>query len=393
MEMPDTQVDLSAKLPIVIDNGSGTIKFGFGGNDTKPALTYSSYVGRPKYHKLLETKMDALGIFVGKAIETSRGLLKLKYPVEHGMIKDWGDMEELWDYPYKELKIIHEEHPVLLTEPLLNSYTNREKAAEIFLEKFNAPGIVFGCQPLLALYASTNQKFTGVVLDCGDSLCQCVCAYDGFILNSTVQRIDIGGRDVTQYMNLLLRKSGHVFHTSAEMDMVKTMKEKRCIIFPNAGGPDKLSKDKEEKQMKDYKKPIKYVLPDGRDLDLCDEKYQAPEILFNPEKIGLEFPGVHDLLVNSINKADLDLKKELYENINIAGAGSKFMGFPTRILNELREKKFESIKLRIFAPTDREFSCWTGGAYLSSLSNFKEMCITKKDMADQGMRILHAKAL
>ncbi len=146
-----------------------------------------------------------------KAID-SKGLLKLKYPIEHGIIKDWGDMEALWSHAHESLKISPSEHPVLLTEAILNPYSNREHMAEIFFESYYAPALFICSQALLSLYASG--KDTGVVLECGDGVCQCAPVFDGFILNNTAQRIDLGGRDVTEYMNLLLRRGGNVFNTS-----------------------------------------------------------------------------------------------------------------------------------------------------------------------------------
>ena len=153
---------------------------------------------------------------VGKKAEVNKGLLKLKYPMEHGIIKDWGDMESLWNYAYGELKISQLEHPVLLTEAILNPYSNRERMAEIFFETYTAPALFICSQALLSLYASG--KATGVVLECGDGVCQCAPVYEGFILNNTAQRIDLGGRDVTEYMNLLLRRGGNVFNTSVTCD-------------------------------------------------------------------------------------------------------------------------------------------------------------------------------
>lgn len=128
--------------------------------------------------------------------------------------------------------------------------------------------------------------------------------------------------------------------------MVRGIKEKRCMVAQTAGGPDKEVKDRESPNIKELKKPIKYLLPDGTEIAIGDEKYLAPEILFYPDKIGHEFMGIHEMLISSINKADIDLKKDLYEAIYISGAGSKFPGMATRLLNELREKKLENMKVR-----------------------------------------------
>jgi len=169
-------------------------------------------VGRPKHQKLLSSRSDQAELYIGKKAELNRGLLKLRYPIEHGIINHWGDMEAIWNYAYGEMKISQLEHPVLLTEPILNPYANRERMAEIFFETYTAPAVFICSQALLSLYASG--KATGVVLDCGDGVCQCASVYDGFMLNNTAHRIDMGGREVTEYLNILLRKSGHIFSTT-----------------------------------------------------------------------------------------------------------------------------------------------------------------------------------
>lgn len=69
--------------------------------------------------------------------------MKLNYPIEHGVITNWDDMEQLWRHIFDQLKVSAKEHPILLTEPPLNPYNNRIKTADIFFEKFGAPKIFF----------------------------------------------------------------------------------------------------------------------------------------------------------------------------------------------------------------------------------------------------------
>jgi len=129
------------------------------------------------------------------------------------------------------------------------------------------------------------------------------------------------------------------------MEIVKTIKEKLCMIVQTSGGADRESKERES-AIKELKKPIKYLLPDSKAIEIGEEKYLGPEILFYPDKIGHEYMGIHELIISSIKKADLDLKKDLYESIYLAGATSKFPGLATRILNELKEMKLDNVKVR-----------------------------------------------
>jgi len=139
-------------------------------------------------------------------------VLKINYPISHGIVEDWKDMEYLWRHVFEELKVSPKEHPVLLTEAPLNPYMNRVRMAEIFFETFGTPSLFFQAQAVLSLYA--QGKTTGVVLDCGDGVCHCAPIYEGFSITNAVQRIDIGGRDVTYQLMNLLRRGGYIFHTT-----------------------------------------------------------------------------------------------------------------------------------------------------------------------------------
>lgn len=95
--------------PIVLDNGSGTIRAGFAGEDL-PKCVFPSWVGRPKHLRVLAGALEG-DVFIGqKAATDLRGLLKIHYPLEHGIVTDWDDMERIWEYIYGEgLKTLSEE--------------------------------------------------------------------------------------------------------------------------------------------------------------------------------------------------------------------------------------------------------------------------------------------
>lgn len=247
-------------VPIVIDNGSGTIRAGFAGEEI-PSCYFPSFVGRPKHPRVMAGGLEG-DSFIGQRAQDLRGLLKIRYPLEHGIVTNWEDMESIWHYVYEnELKTLPEEHPVLLTEPPLNPRANRDMAAQLMFEAFNVPALYMSIQAVLSLYASG--RTTGVVLDSGDGVSHAVPVFEGFAIPNSIRRIDVAGRDVTEQMQLLLRKAGHVLHTSAEKEVVRMIKEKVCYVSLD---PKREEKEWMNSYHKSDAKATDYTLPDGHKI-------------------------------------------------------------------------------------------------------------------------------
>lgn len=348
--MTDRNLTDEEQSPVVVDNGSGMVKAGAAGEDA-PSNVFPSIIGRPK-HAGIMVGMEQKDAYVGDEAQAKRGILRLTYPIAHGewywamkqwycagIITNWDDMEKIWHHTfYNELRISPEEHPVLLTEAPLNPKSNREKMVQMMFENFLCPATYVSIQAVLSLYASG--RTTGIVMDSGDGVSHTVPIYEGFALPHAVSRLDLAGRDLTEFMMKLLHLRGHAFTTSAEKEIVRDIKEKLCYISEDY--------DYEMKMAEESDKVDKtYELPDGNIISVGKERFQAPEALFMPHLVGREAQGIHHTTFGSIMKCDVDIRRDLYCNVVLSGGTTMYEGIGTRMTKELTELAPSTMTIKV----------------------------------------------
>ncbi|XP_018331394.1 actin-like [Agrilus planipennis] len=351
--------------PVVIDAGSCICKVGFAGEEIPNAVIPSLIGHLPNDSKRL----------IGKEAFDNREDCEISYPIRGTKITNWDHFESLLDHCYKQVSADPKEQSLLLTEPHCNPKKNQEKTTEILFEKFGIPALHIASQTVLSLYAAN--RTTGIVLDIGDHTCSIVPIYHGYVDQAAVQCLDYSGKDLTDFLQMLLLQ-GKSVPVRSDWEDLRELKENFCYVA--------IDFEKEENGPRDVRK---LELPGGRSVNVSSEDYTCPEALFKPSLIGLESEGIHKALRTSVMKCDYDLRKELYGNIVLSGGTTKMKGFVDRLEREIVQLVPPQVQIKLIKQADRHHASWIGGSVLASLISFKDYCITKQQFEEQGTGIIY----
>lgn len=378
---------VDSQVHVVIDNGTGYMKGGFSGENA-PRSVFPTLVGTPNKEKLL-TDEKAPRIIGQEALE-KMGMSGVKAPIEKGIIKDWDDMELIWHHMlYNELRIAPEDHNMILTDIPSNAPENREKIVQRMFEKLNLPGLYISMTSVLAIYDAG--RTSGMAVDSGQEITNFVPVYEGFAFPNAISKTEIGGKKLTEYLIQLLVDKKYNINTEAKRLKINDIKEKYCRV-----SYDFENEIREAGEGGNLEEKVK--LPDGEELTLETERLKCPEGLFRPNFLPLSEPnikGLHDECCASIQQIDVEIRKDLYSNIILAGGNTMFEGLPERLTKEIQKltPSAASNKVKVIALPERKYATWIGASILSSLSNFQCMWITRAEYKETGESIVHKKCL
>lgn len=388
---------------VVMDNGTGLTKLGFAGNDS-PSFVFPTAIATQAAQPGRRSSMPSYLIGDEAIPKADSAQYSLSYPIRHGQIENWDQMERFWEASiFKYLRCEPEDHRFLLTEPPLNAPENREMTAEIMFETFNCAGLYIAVQAVLALAASwtsskvVGQPLTGTVIDSGDGVTHVIAVAEGYVIGSNIKHIPIAGRDITSFIQGMLRDRGE---PDTSLRTAERIKQEFCYTSPNI--VKEFQKfDQEPERFKKYESE----LSTGRTVrvDVGYERFMAPEIFFSPEIATSEFltplPVVVDQVVQS---SPMDVRKGLYKNIVLSGGSTMFRDFGRRLQRDIKHlvdariqkseqlsgSKSSGVEVQVISHKRQRNAVWFGGSLLAQTPEFKSYCYTKQDYDEYGPGIV-----
>jgi len=239
----------------------------------------------------------------------------------------------------------------------------------------------------MSLYAAG--RTTGLVCDSGDGVSHTVPVYEGYSIPHAVQRMDIAGRRLTQYVQKLMKEvAGENLDSSSELEIVRDIKETLCYVAEQPDGYATLLQ--EDQSSSAHHKS--YTMPDKRVLQVPGQvRFGGPELLFRPDMDGMSCKSIQGICKDSIEASDVDVRKDLTKNIILSGGSTMYEGLAARLKNELEASLPAGSDIRIVAEPSRKFSVWRGASTLCSLSSFDDSWVSAADYEEHGFSVLHRK--
>jgi actin-related protein len=312
----------------------------------------------------------------------------------------------------ENLRVDPKDHPILFSEPSLHNKDNRIKLTEMMFEKYSLPAM-FICKSAV-LSAFSCGRSTCLVFDSGHNNTYAVPVNDGYALQKCLLKYDIAGNYVTNELGKFI-EIGQGVQVTPHYKFSKNKIEDQFITeyFSNVRDEPsyenywkkEIIRDMKESTLEISEEPITnfnsiqippttYEFPDGKTVEIGQEKNSIMEKLFNPIREFPGFMGYHQMIIDAINKGDVDIKKEMYNNIFTCGGNTLFNGFVERLQKQLTYSFTQPVKVKVIthpSSSERRFSSWIGGSIVSSLGTFHQLWLSKQEYDEHGAHIIERK--
>ncbi|XP_023224631.1 actin-related protein 3-like [Centruroides sculpturatus] len=398
---------MAGRMPaVVIDNGTGYTKLGFAGNK-EPQLIIPSAIGIKESAKIgdqatrrLARGIDDLDFYIGDEALDASGYA-VKYPIRHGIVEDWDLMERFWEQCiFKYLRAEPEDHYFLLRQSNENETDYITSVAR---------KLVMQLQAVLALAASWASRqlgertLTGLVIDSGDGVTHCIPVAEGYVIGSCIKHIPIAGRNVTYFIQSLLREREVGIPPEQSLETAKAIKERYCYICPDVAKEFAKYDQEPHKWIKKHE-GSNSITKQTFSVDVGYERFLGPEIFFHPEFANPDFmTPISEIVDSCIQSCPIDVRRPLYKNIVLSGGSTMFRDFGRRLQRDLKRVvdarlklsetlgggriKPKPIDVQVISHHMQRYAVWFGGSMLASTPEFYQVCHTKAAYEEYGPSI------
>ncbi|KAJ8681138.1 hypothetical protein QAD02_016925 [Eretmocerus hayati] len=190
-------------IPLVIDNGSYNCRVGWA-TERDPQLIFKNLIAKPRKERGKKIGEIQIGNDISN-IEAVRFQLKTQF--DRNVVTHFEAQEQIFDYIFTHMGIDTDgrvNHPLILTEVLLNPNYSRKLMSELLFECYNIPSLAFGVDCLFS-YQHNNCPPDGLIISLGYHSIHIIPVFDGKVDTSKSRRINLGGFHITSYMHRLLQ--------------------------------------------------------------------------------------------------------------------------------------------------------------------------------------------
>ncbi|MCQ2815913.1 MAG: actin family protein [archaeon] len=396
---------------LVFDIGTFNARIGYSGEDS-PTCVFQPIVGISGDRKYFYSENDLRYFKEDMKIEN--------FMNKDGTIGNFDLFEKTVDNLLNEtMHIDLKDHPILFVEPSLHNKEYRINITTRLFEKYNIPALYISKSAVLSAFSCG--KSNCLIFDSGHSNTYAVPIHDGYALQKSLIKSNIAGNYITHLVKEKLEskkvevipffrirkkrkyegkyipdylkdlKADLSFESFWKNEIYRDIKE-NCLITCDDSIP--YNSETDTFNVTSMAQPITYDLPDGNTVELAEDRMLLIERVFNQIKNQPSFSGYHNMIIEAVNHADIEIIKELYSNIFVCGGNSSFANFPEKLQKLVMNEMKQNFKIKISThpnSTERKFSSWTGGSILSSLGTFHQLWLSKAEYEEQGAAIIERK--
>ncbi|KAI9101969.1 actin-like protein ARP6 [Phlyctochytrium arcticum] len=378
---------------LLLDNGAFNIKAGI------PGIPSSLSLYRNGIAKNRGGRQTYVGDQIFSAPEVSG--LQFRSSFEKGYLNDWGCQRDVWEriLNNESLSIDPSDTTLTLTEPYFNFPNIRRSYDEVVFEEYGfAQYFRTSAAALSAKKDTLEGKDCTLVVDSGHSHTHIIPTIGGEPVWEAVKRIDVGGKLLTNCLKEAI--SFRQWDMMNETMLINEIKERCCFVSSN------FSADLKRTKALDPALQLKYVLPnssisspagfvlasetevhpDWQLLELNNERFTVPELLFHPSDIGIDQAGLAEAIVQSVKEIEIEWQGLMYSNILLTGGCMSLPGVRERLETALRSMAPCETPVRVKLPQRPATCAWEYGSQwiTNAPEDFEKNCVTREEYMENG---------